>query len=270
MVQVVAWVVTGWIAGWTMRRVMRRRGYGVVADSVTGILGAMLGGSVFRRLGVVAPDNLAGHVFVALVGAGVLIALLSALRRMWFNAAPGVAPQLAGDLDAQVRRLGEVERRVLASVLGRRAVSVEPNRAFDTQLTFGERVADRVATFGGSWAFIGLFFATMIGWMVLNQEVRRPFDPYPYILLNLVLSCLAALQAPVIMMSQNRQAAKDRFDARNDYEVNVRAELQIMALHEKLDAARAAELAPLAQRILVQGEQLARLEEQIGRLGTSS
>ena len=267
MEQVIAWVLTGWIAGWTMRRLMRRRGFGVVADGVTGILGAVLGGEVFRRFGVVAPDNVAGHVFVALVGAGVLIATLSGMRRAWFSAAPAVKGwPLAGDLEGQVRRLGEVERRVFGTMLRRRPVAQNANEVFDGQLTFGERVADRVAAFGGSWAFIGLFLAMMIAWMTLNGEVARPFDPFPYILLNLILSCVAALQAPVIMMSQNRQAAKDRIDARTDYEVNLRAEIEIMALHEKIDAARKEDFAGLAELVRLQGEHVVRLQQQVERL----
>src|SRR5690606_23754192 len=113
--------------------------------------------------------------------------------------------------------------------LRRGSAPVDPNRSFDAQLSIGERLADRVAAFGGSWTFIGLFLTAMIVWMAINQRLARPFDPFPFILLNLMLSCLAALQAPVIMMSQNRQAAKDRSDARLDYEVNVRAEVQIAA-----------------------------------------
>jgi uncharacterized membrane protein len=105
-------------------------------------------------------------------------------------------------------------------------------------LTFGERVADRVASFGGSWTFLGVFSAFMLGWMFLNTQAQRPMDPYPFILLNLILSCLAAVQAPVIMMSQNRQVAKDRFEAQLDYQVNLRAEMQIGALHLKLAEAR--------------------------------
>ena len=99
-------------------------------------------------------------------------------------------------------------------------------------------MSDHLAAFGGSWAFLGLFVAIMLGWMIYNTERPHRFDPYPFILLNLVLSCLAAVQAPVILMSQNRQAAKDRLDARLDYDVNLKAELEILALHEKLDVLR--------------------------------
>ena len=127
---------------------------------------------------------------------------------------------LVVELEEQIERLTSFERRVLSSVLGE-AKPGDPNLAFDQQLTFGQRVADRVASFGGSWAFIGMFLTGMFAWMAINGDLQRPFDPYPYILLNLILSCVAALQAPVIMMSQNRQNARDRVDARNDYEVNV-------------------------------------------------
>jgi len=137
--------------------------------------------------------------------------------------------------------------------------------AFKDQLTFGERVADRVATFGGSWTFLGVFGAFMLGWMFLNTQAQRPMDPYPFILLNLVLSCLAAVQAPVIMMSQNRQASKDRLEAQLDYQVNLRAEMQIGALHLKLDEARAAgwqEIVEIQRRQLEVLERIERVLDQ--------
>ena len=110
------------------------------------------------------------------------------------------------------------------------------------RLTPGQRLADRVASFGGSWPFIVLFLAALVAWIVVNTLIlakwNHTFDPYPYILLNLVLSMLAAIQAPVIMMSQNRHSEKDRIDAAHDYEVNLKAELEIMSLHQKLDMLR--------------------------------
>jgi uncharacterized membrane protein len=145
-------------------------------------------------------------------------------------------------LHADYDKLSERERHVVQRFVERRRVSRNTNREFTEQLTFGQRVADRVAAFGGSWPFIGLFALLLVAWVALNVVLlaRRgsTFDPYPFILLNLVLSMLAAVQAPVIMMSQNRQVARDRVDAAHDYEVNLKAELEILTLHEKLDALR--------------------------------
>lgn len=102
-------------------------------------------------------------------------------------------------------------------------------------MTMGERVADAVASFGGSWKFIGIFVGLMAAWIVWNARAAQPLDPFPFILLNLLLSCLAALQAPIIMMSQNRQAVRDRLEAHQDFEVNVQAEAEIAELHAKID-----------------------------------
>lgn len=106
-----------------------------------------------------------------------------------------------------------------------------------TSNRFGERLADRIASFGGSWTFLICFFVFLVVWMIFNSILirRHPMDPYPYILLNLVLSCLASVQAPLILMSQNRQEAKDRWRAEHDYKVNLKAEEEIRNLHQKLD-----------------------------------
>jgi uncharacterized membrane protein len=144
-------------------------------------------------------------------------------------------------LRADFDKLSEREQRVLQHIADGVHISRSTNREFDAQLTFGQRIADHVAAFGGSWTFILLFGAVLLSWIFLNTFMLlggKAFDPYPYILLNLVLSMVAALQAPVIMMSQNRQAAKDRLDAAHDYEVNLKAELEIRTLHEKLDMLR--------------------------------
>jgi uncharacterized membrane protein len=120
----------------------------------------------------------------------------------------------------------------------RRAPQVrDVNEVFDQRLTLGERLADRVAAIGGSWSFISGFSVFLVAWAIVNTIVlaRHAFDPFPFIFLNLMLSMLAALQAPVIMMSQNRQAAKDRLEARLDYETNLRTEAQIANLHDKID-----------------------------------
>jgi uncharacterized membrane protein len=137
---------------------------------------------------------------------------------------------------------GENEERVIERVTQRLHISRNVNREYEETLTLGQRLADRIAIFGGSWTFILLFLFLLLSWIVLNTVVlarlSKPFDPYPYIFLNLILSMLAALQAPVIMMSQNRYAAKDRVAAEHDYEVNLKAELEILALHKKMDTLR--------------------------------
>jgi uncharacterized membrane protein len=154
----------------------------------------------------------------------------------------------------EIARLNALEQRILHRFIHRERLAPPPERA----LSLGDRVADRVATFGGSWSFIGLAVAAINLWMLINAVEAKPFDPYPYILLNLVLSCLAALQAPIIMMSQNRQAAHDRQDAMHDYEVNTKAELEIVALHAKLDEIRDQKWVELMQ---VQEDQLALLRQ---------
>lgn len=150
------------------------------------------------------------------------------------------------------------EQRVLIRIAERRAISKDVGESLRQGLSFGDRLADRVASFGGSWSFIMLFGAVILVWVVLNGWLlSRPADPYPFIFLNLVLSMVAAIQAPVIMMSQNRQAANDRIAAAHDYEVNLKAELEILSLHEKIDDIRARQLEDMCLRI----------EAKIDRLG---
>ena len=140
------------------------------------------------------------------------------------------------------------EKAVIERAARRLAISRDINVDF-ASTTFGQRLADHVAAIGGSWGFIIAFLAVILGWIVLNTIIlaTRAFDPYPYILLNLGLSMLAAVQAPIILMSQNRAAVRDRLAAAHDYEVNLKAELEIAALHEKLDEIRATELAVLCE-----------------------
>jgi uncharacterized membrane protein len=151
--------------------------------------------------------------------------------------------QLAKELlDSGLSRLSERERRVILHIANRLNVSKDVNSILAKEETFGDRLADRVAKLGGSWGFILIFTGLLIAWVVMNTVVLARsgggFDPYPYIFLNLILSMVAALQAPVILMSQNRQAARDRVAASLDYEINLKAELEIMSLHEKLDRIR--------------------------------
>lgn len=143
-------------------------------------------------------------------------------------------------LEAEYQKLSEIEHAVVSKITRRGRVSKVVHQDFNATMTFGQHVADRVARFGGSWPFIGIFGAILVGWMAINAWVlaNKPFDPYPFILLNLVLSTLAALQAPVIMMSQNRQSEKDRLHAQQDYEVNLMAEIEIRDLHDKMDSLR--------------------------------
>jgi uncharacterized membrane protein len=153
---------------------------------------------------------------------------------------PNPLQQLAQNLLGKaVHELEPEESHVLEQIRQRRPISRDAADASDEESTLGERLSDKVAAVGGSWTFIICFSLTMLGWMLINTDVLAhfgmAFDPYPYIFLNLMLSTLAAVQAPIIMMSQNRQAAKDRLAASLDFEVNLRAELEIMRLHEKID-----------------------------------
>ena len=162
-----------------------------------------------------------------------------------------------------VRQASEHERKMIAHLLHRNVVTRNPNEVFDAGLTFGQRIADRVAAFGGSWTFILMFLGIMAVWIIGNAAPRIRFDPFPYILLNLVLSMLAALQAPVIMMSQNRQAVKDRLDAQHDYEVNMKAEMEILGRHGKMDELRQAQWELLMELQRKQLDVLMALEKQI-------
>ncbi len=141
-----------------------------------------------------------------------------------------------------VDALDETARKVARHIAGRKHIARDTSLDDPGTSTFGARAADAVAAFGGSWPFIFLFFAMLTGWIAVNAillaRMGSTFDPYPYILLNLCLSMLAAIQAPIILMSQNRQAEKDRRSALHDYEVNLKAELEIMMLHEKMDLMR--------------------------------
>jgi uncharacterized membrane protein len=144
---------------------------------------------------------------------------------------------VASLLQAEKGELSALEQEVIESLALQEIFAHNPQDEVDANLTPGQRLADRIANFGGSWGFILTFLAVMAVWMVLNAVLltKKPFDPYPFILLNLVLSCLAALQAPVIMMSQKRQESRDRLHSEHDYQVNLKAELEIRQLHQKFD-----------------------------------
>src|SRR5215471_2882897 len=140
-------------------------------------------------------------------------------------------------LEDEIGELSALDNEVIESLQQHEILSSDVEKQFEKKLTFGERLSDRIAEFGGSWRFLITFAVVLLVWIVINGVliVAHAFDPYPFILLNLILSCLAAVQAPIIMMSQNRAEARDRLRAENDYKVNLKAELEIRHLHEKLD-----------------------------------
>lgn len=140
-------------------------------------------------------------------------------------------------LQAEHGELSELDREVAESLAHHETLAENPEEEYEDRRTLGERLSDGLASFGGSWAFLISFAFFLCVWMLINilEGDTRAFDPYPFILLNLLLSCLAAIQAPVIMMSQKRQEAKDRLRSENDYRVNLKAELEIRHLHEKMD-----------------------------------
>jgi uncharacterized membrane protein len=134
--------------------------------------------------------------------------------------------------------LNSAEQRVIDSIAGNTSVTQNINESFHESLTIGQKMADKIAAFGGSWTFIVVFFAFIIAWILINTLLwvsNSAFDPYPFILLNLGLSSLAAFQAPIIMMSQSRQVAKDRLEQKNSYEINLKLELELMRVHKKVD-----------------------------------
>ena len=169
-------------------------------------------------------------------------------------------------LREQFNRMQGWERRVVEHLFARKTMVRNPNEMFDEQLTYGQKVADRVASFGGSWSFIFVALGLLSLWIIYNATNGKPFDAYPFILLNLILSCLAAFQAPVIMMSQNRQAVKDRLDAQQDYEVNLKTELEVLAIHAKLDEAVCQRLVELQQVVATQAQALERVELALTQL----
>jgi len=174
------------------------------------------------------------------------------------------ASYVRGLLEAEKGELTGLEQEVLTSIRDHDVLAKNVDAEFEQEWTLGERLADKIADFGGSWAFLMSFGAFLALWIGMNAFVlvRHPPDPYPFILLNLVLSCLAAIQAPIIMMSQNRQEAKDRLRSQHDYQVNLKAELEIRHLHDKIDHLLSHQWERLAQ---IQEIQLDLLSEIGGR-----
>ncbi|HUW51493.1 MAG TPA: DUF1003 domain-containing protein [Sulfuricella sp.] len=167
-------------------------------------------------------------------------------------------------LESERGELTSLEKEVVESLRQHEILSMNVDAESEKAWTFGERLADKVAAFGGSWTFLICFAVFLAAWVVMNSAVIywRPVDPYPFIFLNLILSCLAAIQAPIIMMSQNRQEAKDRLRSEHDYQVNLKAELEIRHLNEKLDHLLSHQWERLVQIQQVQIQMLSQLERR--------
>src|SRR5574340_46180 len=159
--------------------------------------------------------------------------------------------------------LTNLEHEVLESFKEGELIAENIDETFKQKLTFGQRLADKIGNFGGSWSFISLFIIFLFAWISINVYVlvQKPFDPYPFIFLNLILSCLAAMQAPVIMMSQNRLEEKDRERSKHDYKVNLKAELEIRMLNEKVDHLLLNQQQKLLEIQQIQIEMMERSEE---------
>lgn len=258
------WLLTGLIAGLLGRWVLPESRIGFAGDLALGSIGGIATGTLLRMTGIIEPRPGTMQMAVALTGAIGMLALMHLAARAALRATRVVGNVVQPrNLQARIAQLSPTDRAVLDKFLAREPVAHDLEQEHITPL--GERLADGVARFGGSWAFIGLFGAVLSAWMLYNHETVQPFDPYPFILLNLVLSCLAAIQAPIILMSQNRAAQKDREHAHADYEINLKAELEILALHEKVD-----ELRERAWRELItqQERQIELLERLLGQRET--
>lgn len=161
----------------------------------------------------------------------------------------------------------DLDRQVAESIAAQDTIAENIEEDYDEHRSFGEQVSDGLAAFGGSWAFLISFALVLVAWMAVNVTMGelKAFDPYPFILLNLVLSCLAAIQAPIIMMSQSRQDKKDRLRSNNDYRVNLKAELEIRHLHEKMDHLVTKQWQRLAEIQQIQLEMLQDMRTRVAR-----
>ena len=169
-------------------------------------------------------------------------------------------------MDTSYDAMDERTQKVARHITERKHISRNTSKEHEDTKTNGQRAADAVAKFGGSWTFIIIFGIVLVCWVILNTVIlanySKAFDPYPYILLNLFLSMLASIQAPIILMSQNRQSELDRLNAEHDYEVNLKAELEIMLLHEKVDLLREGQWGEL---LTIQKQQLQLLSDLIAK-----
>ena len=144
---------------------------------------------------------------------------------------------LSSLIEQETGEIDVLDKDVMDAIRNNSVLSENIEEVIEGKLSVAQKLADKIATFGGSWTFIIIFFAFILGWMGINIWIlaTKTFDPFPFILLNLILSCLAAIQAPIIMMSQNRKEQKDRIRGENDYKINLKAELEIKLLGEKID-----------------------------------
>ncbi|MGE5269199.1 MAG: DUF1003 domain-containing protein [Thiohalocapsa sp.] len=221
----------------------------------------------------VCGNSFSGHnILPAALVRDVIVGLITAKLPAWDPTGFICRPCLNGFRTEFVRaemakdrgELSALEEGVMRSLHDGALVAGNLNTQFDRSLSLGERIADKVAEFGGSWRFIITFFVVIILWIAANSLylLFQPFDPYPYILLNLGLSLLAAVQAPIILMSQNRQESRDRLRAENDYQVNLKAELEVRTISEKLDLLIHHQWAHLLEIQQVQTEMI---EDMLGR-----
>lgn len=169
-------------------------------------------------------------------------------------------------ISSDSKEMKVLNNRVIESIESGEAISKNTN--IQSKLNLGQKTADSIAKFGGSWPFIFIFMTVLIVWIIINSIAlfSKPFDPYPFILLNLVLSCLAAIQAPVIMMSQNRQADRDRIQSTNDYQTNLKAEIEIRLLQQKMDHLLTNEWQHLVEIQTIQLDLLGELQKQINNI----
>ncbi len=200
------WVASGIVVGWAAGLLMKGRDYGLGGNLILGAIGGLVGGWLMHLLGFAPPNDIFRQAIVSLLGAMLVLAAARRLKPVARQTRRVLGDtSVVTDLESHIKRLSDFERDWIAKLLRRDAKARDPNAMFEEQMTFGQRGADRGATFGGSWTFIGIFLLMMLIWMIINTETKSHWDPYPFILLNLVLPCLAPLQAPVIMMRQNRQ-----------------------------------------------------------------
>lgn len=179
---------------------------------------------------------------------------------------------IKSQIKSDTEEMATINKTVISSIQSGTPIAENTNTNISDHLTVGQKTADSIARFGGSWPFIFIFIGVLVVWIIINSIAlfAKPFDPYPFILLNLVLSCLAAVQAPVIMMSQNRQGERDRMQTNNDYQTNLKAEIEIRLLHQKMDHLLNNEWRHLVEMQNIQLALLEELQKQINEIETEA